>query len=178
MPLEKLCLDVDFFCGIGNACMRVATRSNNVVLYRIPYDYALVLDSKNEAKKQGYMTDKTFRDKYQKELKMAGIYILIETEKNRAYIGRAESRAVGTGLIHRMLEDYKRKSNPIKWDIGFALTSKTEDLLSQDELSHLEWLFYHKAKESKQYTVSNGQIPSGLKSESKKLMWKKRLVTL
>lgn len=166
MPSESLSLNVNFFCGIGNGCMRAETVSHNVVLYRIPFDYAQLLDSKRKADKQGY-TEIQFR-KYQKELKMAGIYILIDTEKNSVYIGKADSRTIGKGLIHRMLEDHKRRWNPIRWDIGFALTSKTEDLLSQNELSHLEWLFYHKAKNSGQYTVSNGQIPSGLKTESAK----------
>lgn len=166
MPLESLSLKVTYFCGIDNGCMRAATVSppNNVILYRIPFDYAQVLDSKRKAAEQGY-TDSQFKN-YQKELTMAGIYVLIDTEIHSVYIGQAYYRVIGKGLIHRMLEDHKRRRDPIRWDVGFALTSKTEDLLSKNELSYLEWLFYSKAVEAGRYALMNNQCPSAPSSES------------
>lgn len=160
MLSKDLGLKVNFFCGTYNRCMRAATVSppNHVILYRIPYAHAHILDSKRKAFEQGY-TGKRF-ESYQDELKMAGTYILINSENHSAYIGKADCRSNGKGLIRRMLDKHKRKKDSIKWDIGFALTSKNEDLLSENEISYLEWLFYTKAYEAGQYSMENKQRPS------------------
>lgn len=160
MPLEKLSLKVTFFFGTKNGCMRAGTLTHPdyVILYRIPYAYAEILDSKRKADNLGYSEEEI--EDFQDELKKPGVYVLIDTETHSAYIGKAKGRKNGMGLIHRMLETHLRKDDSIKWDIGFALTSKTEDLLKSTELEYLEWLFYKKAVDSRQYTIANRQEPS------------------
>ena len=147
MPLETLSLKVTFFFGTQSGCMRAGTLTHPdyVILYRIPYAYAEILDSKRKATESGYSEEEI--EDFQDELKKPGVYVLINTETHSAYIGKAKDRKNGMGLIHRMLEKHDRKKDSIKWDIGFALTSATVDLLKSNELEYLEWLFYKKAVE-------------------------------
>ena len=96
--------------------------------------------------------------KDRKELKQTGVYFLFggttdESVKEVVYIGQANRRKNGEGLLCRLKEhkeDY--------WNEAVAITT-TDNSFGPTEISYLENHFSNLAKEANRYVVKNGNEP-------------------
>ena len=118
-------------------CVRTAIAQSNI-MYRIPRDFVDSLVFENE-------------------LKQAGIYLLVNEEKRTVYVGQADFRENGNGILSRMLESHGGEVDD--WNVGFALTSGTPHFFGATELNYLERFFYDEAKRKGFYTVINRSRP-------------------
>ena len=91
------------------------------------------------------------------ELKQNGIYFLFED--NKVYIGKAERRVSGDGLLERILEHTKDKYKD-DWYEAVAFTSKASNSLNLAEISFLENYFYERAKMIQRYKLLNRNTPT------------------
>ena len=139
MPQVPFSVTTDYMHATAEGCVRVVAVPH-ITIYRIPHDFATNLAS-------------------EPELKQAGIYLLINTENRTIYVGQADSRDNGNGVLARMLEPHKKESAIDQWDVGFAMTSGTPHFFGATELNYLERFFYDKAVEVGKYTVLNGNRP-------------------
>ena len=73
---------------------------------------------------------------FENELKQAGIYLLVNEEKRTVYVGQADSRENGNGILSRMIESHGGEVDD--WDVGFALTNGTPHFFGATELNYLE----------------------------------------
>lgn len=97
------------------------------------------------------------------KLKQSGIYFLFGTPnetnaKEVVYIGQANVRKNGEGLLNRLTE-HKRKSDKDYWNYAIAFTT-TDDSLGSTEINYLENYFCNLAKEANRYSVKNGNEPT------------------
>ena len=120
-----------------DGCARTAI-SQSIIMYRIPRDFVERLVFENE-------------------LKQAGIYLLVNEEKRTVYVGQADSRENGNGILSRMIESHGGEVDD--WDVGFALTNGTPHFFGATELNYLERFFYDEAKRKGFYTVINRSRP-------------------
>ena len=139
MPAGPFTISKDFIHGTEEGCIRV-TAVPHIIIYRIPHDFAQNLTA-------------------EAELKQAGIYLLLNTEANTLYVGQADSRDNGNGVLGRMLEPHTKKKEIDQWDIGFAMTSGTPAFFGATELNWLEQFFYDEALKVGRYELLNGNRP-------------------
>ena len=139
MPAGPFTISKDFMHGTKEGCLRV-TAVPHIILYRIPRDFASNLTAESE-------------------LKQAGIYLLMNTVANTIYVGQADSRDNGNGVLGRMLEPHTKKNEIDKWDVGYVLTNGTPTFFGATELNWLEQFFYDEAMKAGRYTVLNGNRP-------------------
>ena len=121
MPLAGLYVSVIYYDGNVAGGIR-AESSSNVVAFRIPRDE--VSDFQNDA-----------------ELKRAGVYFLINTLTKSIYVGQADARSNGNGILGRMMEPHSRPEID-SWNIGIALTNSSPLFFDATKLNYLERLFY------------------------------------
>ncbi len=129
---------VDYLEGLPEGCAR-AELLPSIVVYRIPKGYILNLDD-------------------ERELKQAGIYLLHNTHNSTIYVGQADSRANGFGLLGRMTEPHSRNAVD-GWDVGYAITNNVPFFFGATELNYLERYFYDKISEAHRFTLLNGNRP-------------------
>lgn len=95
-------------------------------------------------------------------LNYCGVYFLFgvseETGKGVVYIGQANSRKNGDGLLNRLLE-HKRNEEKDYWTEGIILTT-TGNTLGFTEISYLENRFCKLAMDANRYEVKNGNEPT------------------
>ena len=139
MPAGPFTISKDFMHGTREGCLRV-TAVPHIILYRIPRDFAPNLTA-------------------EPELKQAGIYLLMNTKTNTIYVGQADSRDNGNGVLGRMLEPHTKKNEIDEWDVGFVLTNGTPTFFGATELNWLEQFFYDEALKAGNYNVLNGNRP-------------------
>ena len=139
MSLQPFSISKNFIHGTEDGCLRV-TAVPHITIYRIPHDFALNLTE-------------------EKELKQAGIYLLMNSTANTLYVGQADSRDNGNGVLGRMLEPHSKKKEIDQWDVGYALTSGTPTFFGATELNWLEQFFYDEALKIGRYTLLNGNRP-------------------
>ncbi len=139
MPAGTFSITVDFLHGTTDGCIRVVAVPH-ITLYRIPHDFAQNLTS-------------------EPELKQAGIYLLVNTVAQTLYVGQADSRDNGNGILGRMLEPHTKKKEIDQWDVGYALTSGTPHFFGATELNWLERYFYDEALKAGRYELLNGNRP-------------------
>lgn len=135
MPIGPFSIDKNFLQGTEDGCIRVEAIPH-VIIYRIPRNFAKNII--NNA-----------------ELKRAGIYLLVDTTKNTLYVGQADARNNGNGILCRMLEPHNEKVD--QWNVGYAIITPIS--FGATELNHLEKLFYDEALFVGQYTILNGNRP-------------------
>jgi len=109
--------------------------------------------------------------KEHKHLRQSGVYFLFGKndgeDKDVVYVGQAEKRKNGEGILYRLQEHCKPDKD--YWTEAIVFTSHDETYLGPTELSYLEHRFCSIAKEVNRYTVKNGNDPSsGNPSEAKK----------
>ena len=149
--MNPFSITVDYIEGQADGTIRVEVKTNNIILYQIPRNSAQNL---------------TDRD----ELKKAGIYLLLNRERRNLYIGQADLRSNGEGVLNRMLESH---SDPEidSWQVAFVLTSSTPSFLGATELNYLEKFFYDEALRCGRYNLLNKIPPhSGEISPSTKMI--------
>ena len=99
-----------------------------------------------------------------RQLRNSGIYFLFgrdEHDNPAVYIGQAQARRDGKGLLRRIGEPHPQ----IYWTEAIAVT-KIDDSLGATELNYLESYFYDLALRTGRYTVKNNNRPnSGNASE-------------
>ena len=139
MALQPFSISKNFIHGTEDGCLRVSAVPH-ITIYRIPRDFAQNLTE-------------------EKELKQAGIYLLINSNMNTLYVGQADSRDNGNGVLGRMLEPHSKKKEIDQWDVGYALTSGTPTFFGATELNWLEQFFYDEALKVGVYTLLNGNRP-------------------
>lgn len=169
MSFEKFTIRTTFFPVSDDVCMHIVDTAKTVVIYRISHACAKVLNSKSKAKASGSGQAKEQYEKFRGELITSdGFYILIDTITDEGfYVGKADYRKDGKGLLRRMLEKHpRRNAPPVKWDIGFALPRPHKDYFTPEDLLYLERFFYDKVCNSG-YKVQNRTIPSGLQGDAK-----------
>ena len=96
------------------------------------------------------------------KLKQSGIYFLFGATnelnaKEVVYIGQANVRKNGEGLLNRLTE-HNRKVDKDYWNYAIAFTT-TDDSLGSTEINYLENYFCNLAKEANRYLVKNGNEP-------------------
>ena len=125
--------------GSDDGLIRVESKEHSIVIYKIPHASAC-----------------NYSDNY--ELKVSGIYLLINEKNGTIYVGQADSRENGNGLLTRMLEPHS--SDEINcWDFAYSIASANPTFLLASELNYLERFFYNEAKKSGHYTVLNAKQP-------------------
>lgn len=104
------------------------------------------------------------------DLKQSGVYFLFgtdeDTEKERVYIGQANARKNGEGLLLRLLE-HTRKTDEDWWYEAIVFTTSNNSL-EATEISYLENKLYNLACEANRTIVDNRNEPtSGTVREEK-----------
>lgn len=96
------------------------------------------------------------------DLKQSGVYFLFgtsnETGEDAVYIGQADVRKNGYGILGR-LQEHKRQSDKDYWTEAVVFTT-SNDFLGATEISWLENHFCVLAKNAKRYDIKNGNEPS------------------
>lgn len=96
------------------------------------------------------------------DLKYSGIYFLFgnsnETGKPVVYIGQADVRKNGEGILNRLLE-HKRNPNKDYWSEAVVFITSNNSL-GPTEISYLEHELCRLAKEINRYEVKNSNDPS------------------
>lgn len=105
------------------------------------------------------------------DLKHSGVYFLFgnsnEFGKPVVYIGQADIRKNGKGILNRLME-HKRNPNKDYWSEAVVFVTSNNSL-GPTEISYLEHEFCKLAKTINRYEVKNGNEPSyGNLSEEKK----------
>ena len=139
MSLQPFSISKNFIHGTEDGCLRVSAVPH-IIIYRIPHDFALNLTE-------------------EKELKQAGIYLLMNSTSNTLCVGQADSRDNGNGVLGRMLEPHSKKKEIDQWEVGYALTSGTPTFFGATELNWLEQFFFDEALKIGRYTLLNGNRP-------------------
>jgi len=96
------------------------------------------------------------------DLTQSGVYFLFgtsdETSEDVVYIGQADVRKNGNGILER-LQEHKRNPDKDYWTEAVAFTT-SNDFLGATEISWLENCFCVLAKTTNRYKVKNGNEPS------------------
>ena len=123
-----------------NGLIRGEIKSNGAMLYQIPRA----------------SISETLKDN--DELKHAGIYLLVNTDNKTVYVGQADSRDNGNGLLARMIETHSSEEID-NWNFGYAITSGNPAHTLPSELNYLERFFYDEATKVGRYKVINVKRP-------------------
>lgn len=95
--------------------------------------------------------DTRFMQDFNEKLQKPALYILVNKEKRKAYIGETDD------FIKRINQHLIKKDF---WDEVMVFLGSNEDALSKTEVQYLEYLAYNKAIEVKSYDLSeNTQSP-------------------
>ena len=132
-------MNVTWFQGVPDGCVRIEAM-HSIQVYRIPRDYVQELSS-------------------EEDLRQKGIYILIDTADRIFYVGQADSRDSGHGLLNRMIEDHPDNEINDKWNIGFTLSNEAPHFFGPTELNYLERFFYDFGISAGKYRYTNKKVP-------------------
>jgi hypothetical protein len=103
-------------------------------------------------------------DKYKDRdhLKQTGVYFLFgkneDDDSDLVYIGQAKERKNGEGILFR-LQEHIRNPDKYYWTEAITFTN-TDNSLGPTEVYYLEHKFCTIAKNTKRYTVKNGNDPN------------------
>lgn len=96
-------------------------------------------------------------------LNNSGVYFLISRNKNdeqQVYIGQADVRNDGTGVLSRIIEHSIRDKDEEYFSEAVILTTQNNSF-GKTEISYLENRFTSLAKDNARYNVINKNIPNG-----------------
>jgi len=107
------------------------------------------------------------------DLQQSGVYFLFGTDdntgENAVYVGQADVRKNGNGLLGRLIE-HKSNSEKDYWTEAVVFTTKDKDnWLGATEISWLESYFCNLAKNAKRYAIKNSNEPSPGKPTEEKI---------
>lgn len=95
--------------------------------------------------------DSSFMKDFNENLQKPALYILLNKESRKAYIGETDD------FVKRIAQHLARKDF---WDEVLVFLGSNEDTISKTEVQYLEYLAYHKALDVKTYDLSeNTQSP-------------------
>lgn len=95
--------------------------------------------------------DPVFLKDFSEELQKPALYILLNKDKSKAYIGETDD------FNKRIIQHLAKKDF---WEEVMVLLGSNDDTLSKTEVQYLEYLAYNKANEVKSYDLSeNTQSP-------------------
>lgn len=101
--------------------------------------------------------------KARSEFKQSGIYFLFgvtdDTGENVVYVGQANARKNGEGILNRLHEHARSADNEDYWTEVIVFTTSNNSF-GATEISYLENRFCVLAREAKRYEVKNGNEPS------------------
>lgn len=139
MALAAFSTETVYMHASMEGCIQTAAKPL-IKIYRIPRDFADSLIN-------------------EPDLKQAGIYLLMNRGAHTLYVGQADARDNGNGVLKRMLEQHTKKKIIDQWDVGYAMISGTPQFFGATELNYLERFFYDKAVEVGNYELLNGIKP-------------------
>lgn len=139
MALAAFSTETVYMHASMEGCIQVAAKPL-IKIYRIPRDFADSLVN-------------------EPDLKQAGIYLLVNRDAHTLYVGQADARDNGNGVLKRMLEQHTKKKEIDQWDVGYAMISGTPQFFGATELNYLERYFYDKAVDVGNYELLNGIKP-------------------
>ena len=96
------------------------------------------------------------------EYKYDGIYFLVDTKNKKVYVGKAEKRTSGEGIVKRANERDASHKAVSEWDyLVFVVdvSGGVEPFFNGTTLGYMEFMFYQTIKESAKYTCTNKQAP-------------------
>lgn len=96
------------------------------------------------------------------EYKDNGIYFLIDTKHNKVYVGKAEKRANGEGVVKRANEKDEPHKEVSEWDYLVFVTDVSggvRPFFHDTTLGYMEFMFYQTIKESGKYKCTNKKAP-------------------
>lgn len=126
--------------GTANGAIKCFTKAKDGIVYRI---------KRSDIQKYSSVD----------ELKQCGIYLLIGKKNGRdaIYIGQANARKNGNGVLGRVLEH--RRDSESYWEDAFILISSS-NTIGATELNYLENQFCKMANDAGTYYVVNASDPS------------------
>ena len=92
-------------------------------------------------------------------LEQPGLYLLINTNKRTAYVGKADKKVKGKGVLKRMMEKHNEEVDA--WDIAYAFIHSKPTFFQPTQTAYLERAFYDAAVNVTEYKMLNGNTPSG-----------------
>ena len=156
--------------GNDEGCVRAESKPI-IIIYRIPFSFANNLMSENELKNPGIYflvrnggasCDKGNGagscDSHNGGSGFTGSG-LIGRQVPTIYVGQGDSHDDGSGVLKRMVG--KHAEGVDEWDVGYAVTCGTPNLLDATALNWLERYFYDKACAVGRYQVLNSVRPPG-----------------
>ena len=102
--------------------------------------------------------------KEREDLKQSGVYVLfgteekVEKEEKVIYIGQANARKNGEGILSR-LQEHKRNPKKAYWTEAIVFVTSNNSF-GATEISYLESRFYELAIQAKRYVVKNENHPN------------------
>ena len=139
IKLQEFYATTGFLNGSQYGCLRIEVKAQ-IIIYQI--ERSMISTVENN-----------------RELKHAGIYLLVNDEKHTLYVGQAIKRQSGDGLLVRILEPHA-SSEIDDWQYAYALTSNTPHFLGIGELCYLEQFFYDEALAYGNYKLLNSKRPT------------------
>ena len=139
IKLQEFYATTGFLNGSQYGCLRIEVKAQ-IIIYQI--ERSMISTVENN-----------------RELKHAGIYLLVNDEKHTLYVGQAIKRQSGDGLLVRILEPHA-SSEIDDWQYAYALTSNTPHFLGIGELCYLEQFFYDEALAYGHYKLLNSKRPT------------------
>ena len=98
------------------------------------------------------------------DLKKSGIYFLFgvddKTRKNIVYVGQASTRKNGEGILYRLLEHNRNRTEEKDFWAEAIVITTSDNSLGATEISYLENRFCGLARDAKSYVVKNGNEPN------------------
>ena len=151
--------------GNDEGCVRAESKPI-IIIYRIPFSFANNLMSEQELKnpgnyflvRNGGAKDTGSCDSHNGGSGFTGSG-LIGRQVPTIYVGQGDSHDDGSGVLKRMVG--KHAEGVDEWDVGYALTCGTPNLLDATALNWLERYFYDKACAVGRYQVLNSVRPPG-----------------
>ena len=151
--------------GNDEGCVRAESKPI-IIIYRIPFSFANNLMSEQELKnpgiyflvRNGGAKDAGSCDSHNGGSGFTGSG-LIGSNVPTIYVGQGDSHDDGSGVLKRMVG--KHAEGVDEWDVGYAVTCGTPNLLDATALNWLERYFYDKACAVGRYQVLNSVRPPG-----------------
>lgn len=135
--MSPISVNVRYVQGTPEGCIHI--EEQRVIIYQIPHDFVPSLVN-------------------EEELKRAGIYILVSETNKTVYVGQADARDNGNGVLARVLEPHTKKAIA-EWEYAYIMVSSTPTFLGSTQLDWLEQYFYDKVQTNKRYSILNGNRP-------------------
>ena len=146
--------------GNDEGCVRAESKPI-IIIYRIPFSFANNLMSENELKNPGIyflVRNGGAKDAGSCDSHNGGSG-LIGSNVPTIYVGQGDSHDDGSGVLKRMVG--KHAEGVDEWDVGYAVTCGTPNLLDATALNWLERYFYDIACAVGRYQVLNSVRPPG-----------------